>query len=163
TDNFSEGNRAQFNPAVAVDPVTGTLYVSYYDARYDASNARVVDSITASIDGGASFSPSTYLNRPKTANDGLDPTRLITVQPIPAKNASGVLTTYNNTFTADGRRKLEAFLVTFDRPIDPTTFTPADIAVQFRDPSGNPFSVSATAVIPEDLGNPGFLPNGGWG
>ena len=40
TDNFSEGNRPEFMPSLTIDPVTGTVVVDYYDARYDASGAR---------------------------------------------------------------------------------------------------------------------------
>jgi len=33
---------------------------------------------------------------------------------------------YNNTFTSDGTRKFTAFVVQFDRPVDPTTFSGDD-------------------------------------
>lgn len=48
--------RTQFQPEIAVDPTTGTLVLSWRDARDDAANARVATYITASIDGGQSFS-----------------------------------------------------------------------------------------------------------
>ena len=35
--NQTEGRRSQFMPTLAVDPVTGTLVVTYYDARNDAA------------------------------------------------------------------------------------------------------------------------------
>ena len=41
-DNFTEGNRTQFQPTAAVDQATGTLVVTWYDGRFDASNARTV-------------------------------------------------------------------------------------------------------------------------
>ena len=40
-DQFTEGTRAQFEPQVTVDPMTGTVVVTWYDARDDASNARI--------------------------------------------------------------------------------------------------------------------------
>src|SRR5262249_3030409 len=81
-DNFSEGNRPQFMPNVAVDPVTGTLVLTWYDGRYDPAQARMANFITTSIDGGASFSPQTFLNQPKQATDAItgDTT---TIEPVP--------------------------------------------------------------------------------
>jgi hypothetical protein len=52
-DGFSQGDRPQLEPAIAVDPITGTVVVSFLDARYDAARARVVTSLAASVDGGA--------------------------------------------------------------------------------------------------------------
>ncbi|MGL4551793.1 MAG: beta strand repeat-containing protein, partial [Gemmataceae bacterium] len=69
-DNFSEGNRPQFNASLTVDPVTGTLLASYFDARYDAARARVSTTLGASIDGGLTFS-ETYLNQVKQATDAI--------------------------------------------------------------------------------------------
>jgi subtilisin-like proprotein convertase family protein len=78
-DGFSEADnnpitghisgRPQFQPSLAVDQSTGTLVVSFYDARQDASRARVARYITASIDGGQTFSAQTFLNTPETAFD----------------------------------------------------------------------------------------------
>src|SRR5262249_48325816 len=69
---------------------------------------------------------------------------------------TGKVTTWNNTFTADGTRQLDGFLVQFDRPIDPNTFTPADVRVIFRDPNtpaGSPGTpVTVTSVTPLDDG-----------
>ncbi len=97
-DGFSEGDRSQFEPSVAVDQTTGTLVVSYYDARFDASagqaagasaNARVVTSLQTSIDGGNTFSPSVYLNTPKTATDAITGST-VTIEPIPGnQNLAG--------------------------------------------------------------------------
>ena len=47
--------RTQFQPEIAVDQVTGTVVLSWRDARDDAANARVATYITASIDGGQTF------------------------------------------------------------------------------------------------------------
>ncbi len=63
--------RTQFQPEVAVDQATGTLVVSWRDARDDAANARVATYLTTSIDGGNSFSPQTYANPAQTATDDI--------------------------------------------------------------------------------------------
>jgi large repetitive protein len=78
-DNFSEGNRMQFLPTVAVDPATGYVGVMWYDARYDAANLRASTFFAISNDGGASFSQTpnggitpgsqVYLNTPRTNTD----------------------------------------------------------------------------------------------
>lgn len=81
-DNFSSGNRAQFMPTLALDPVTGTLVATYYDARYDASGVRTSVMVTTSIDGGETWSTSTFLNLPKTALDAITQEN-ITIEPIP--------------------------------------------------------------------------------
>src|SRR5262249_5300204 len=64
SDNFSEGNRPHFMPEIAVDQTTGTLVLSFFDARWDASRARVTNILTTSIDGGATFSvqQNAYVN-----------------------------------------------------------------------------------------------------
>jgi subtilisin-like proprotein convertase family protein len=61
--------RTQFQPELAVDPTTGTLVISWRDARDDAANARVATYIATSIDGGQSFSPQTYANPQNVAID----------------------------------------------------------------------------------------------
>ena len=87
SDNMSEGTRAQFMPTIAVDPGTGTLVATYYDARWDAANARATTMIATSIDGGASFSKSAYLNATKTAVD-LISGATINIEPIPGNAAA---------------------------------------------------------------------------
>jgi subtilisin-like proprotein convertase family protein len=237
-DNFSDGNRWQFQPTVAVDPVTGTVVVTWYDARNDASDGRVATYIATSIDGGNSFSPrldgpagtyndqvpsnQTWLNRSKTAVDAVTG-RTVVLEPIPSNvtafnveplppghpdinnpppaapnglgqrqsllvhggrvtalwtgnlNAPGTQVfasraniaagprvvrgdsgpviapatvagrTYNDTFAADGTRRLDGFTVTFDRPIDAATFGPDDVEVRFRGPA-TPLGVAATLI-----------------
>ena len=54
--------RAQFQPAIAVDPVTGTLVLSWRDGRDDPRDTLVATYITASIDGGNTFNPQAYAN-----------------------------------------------------------------------------------------------------
>src|SRR5918992_612314 len=66
-DNFSEGNRWQFHPAVTVDPLTGTVVVMWYDARTDATDGRAAVFLSTSIDGGQTFGPAVFLNTPKQA------------------------------------------------------------------------------------------------
>ena len=63
--------RTQFQPEIAVDQATGTLVISWRDARDDAANARVATYITTSIDGGQTFSAQTYANPPRTAIDAI--------------------------------------------------------------------------------------------
>ena len=68
--------RPQFLPSVAVDQTTGTVGVSYLDARYDASRLRVVNSVQTSLDGGKTFSAAT------NANLENDPTNIINGETI---------------------------------------------------------------------------------
>ena len=86
-DNFTEGNRTQYQPSVAVDPVTGTVVVMWYDARNDAANARATTYIATSIDGGDTFSPQTYLNNEKTAVDQIIRGTVV-LEPIPTNIAN---------------------------------------------------------------------------
>jgi subtilisin-like proprotein convertase family protein len=46
---------------------------------------------------------------------------------------TGAVTTYNNTFASDGTRQLGAFVVTFDRPVDASTFTTGQVQVFYHD------------------------------
>jgi subtilisin-like proprotein convertase family protein len=87
-DNFSEGNRAQFEPNVAVDQLTGTLVISFYDARNDASNSRVATYVTTSIDGGASLSQQTFVNEGRTVLDAITG-KMDTLEPIPDNSSAG--------------------------------------------------------------------------
>jgi len=75
-DNLNGGNnqitgRTQFQPEIAVDQSTGTVVLSWRDARDDAANARVATYITTSIDGGNTFGPQTYANPAKTSIDAI--------------------------------------------------------------------------------------------
>lgn len=81
-DNFSEANRAQFMPALAVDQVTGAVVMSYFDGRMDAARIRVANSVTVSIDGGRSWSPSVFLNDIKSAGDFLTG-QTVNIEPVP--------------------------------------------------------------------------------
>ena len=89
SDNFSQGLRYQFNPALAVDPVTGTLAATFLDARYDAANARYVPSLTTSTDGGATFSPQVSVAQQRVVTDVVTGKEL-TVEPLPS-SVSGTL------------------------------------------------------------------------
>jgi subtilisin-like proprotein convertase family protein len=233
-DNFSQGNRSQYMPALTVDKATGTVLASWFDARWDASNARVATFVGASIDGGDSFS-QTFANQVKQSTDAithdvynLEPipsnftanapksnigTRMSllsttaghvlpiwtgnqnanTVNPndgttasattifaanvaftagprilssdmgavtAPASVSGDTTITYNNTFAtgvpgvADGTRRLDGFAVTFDRPIDVSTFTIADIQAFYRSPTNPagspPVPVGIGSVTPLD-------------
>ena len=54
--------RVQFQPEIAVDPVTGTVVVSWRDGSQDASRDRVATYLRTSIDGGQTFSAESYAN-----------------------------------------------------------------------------------------------------
>ena len=71
SDNFSEGNRYQFQPNVTVDSLTGTVVVTWYDARIDAQNRRVATYMATSIDGGVTFSEAIPVNQPYRVFDPL--------------------------------------------------------------------------------------------
>src|SRR5207245_1706739 len=59
---------------------------------------------------------------------------------------------YNNTFDANHVRQLDGFVVSFDRPVDIRTFTPANVTVFYRDPNASGFDagqpILVTQVIP---------------
>jgi subtilisin-like proprotein convertase family protein len=83
TDGFSGANEnlngydqftgtSQYDPQIAVDPTTGTVVLSWRDARNDPTNNTLVSTyITASIDGGNTFSPQVYANPQSTAVDAI--------------------------------------------------------------------------------------------
>ena len=54
--------RVQFQPEIAVDPVTGTVVISWRDGRDDTARARVATYVATSIDGGQTFSSATFAN-----------------------------------------------------------------------------------------------------
>jgi subtilisin-like proprotein convertase family protein len=64
--------RTQFQPALAVDPATGTLVASWRDASNDPTNTLVATYLASSIDGGATFSAESYANPSLTATDAVD-------------------------------------------------------------------------------------------
>jgi subtilisin-like proprotein convertase family protein len=228
TDGFSEGNRPQFMPTLAVDQSTGTLVATWFDTRNDPAKARVATYVSVSIDGSASFSGETFVNTPQTALDASNPDGPTTVLgPTPdnfstlnamvdATNSFGTsqalivndglavpiwtgtylnagpsvinsaqvrfeagpavvdstmgpvqaqtltltnpsrTVTINNVFTTDGIQELTGFTVTFDRPVDPSSFTLDQVSVMYRDtvtPSDLPGTpVAVASVTPIDLG-----------
>lgn len=89
-DGFSEAHtelglkvgRLQFMPQVAVDDTTGTLAVTFYDARYDAARSRVAQFVAVSDDGGATFAPQTFVNAPNRVTDAITG-RPVDLGPIP--------------------------------------------------------------------------------
>jgi subtilisin-like proprotein convertase family protein len=97
-DNFTEGNRPQLIPAVAVDSSTGTVVLTWYDTRLDASAVRAAEFIATSTDGGQTFSSQTFsteteqpfLNEPVAGTDIITGTTY-DLQPIPTNlvQASG--------------------------------------------------------------------------
>ncbi|RUL84947.1 Ig-like domain-containing protein [Tautonia sociabilis] len=209
-DGFSGANgadtgRPQFLPEVAVDRATGTVVVSFYDTRHDASRVRAAMYVTASIDGGASFSEQVFVNQPEAVldvangqtrvvgpipdnapsgsspadgtfgygirqglavlggrvysawssnlNGGLDGQDALDIQvaratiaagPRIVEGTSGVVTTTD----ASGTPQAQQFVVTFDRPIDPATFSTDDVEIRARDAFGNPIGGDVLGRIP---------------
>ncbi|MCY2951172.1 MAG: proprotein convertase P-domain-containing protein [Planctomycetota bacterium] len=231
-DGFSESNRAQFQPTVAVDQSSGTLVLAFYDARHDGSRTRVSTYIATSITGGDSatflepaFGPQVFANAPWMAKDAItledkilgpvpdnqgalngetDPLfgfgehqGMIAVNghviPVWAGNRNGarlgilaadlsiasgprvVSSTMGpvslpgdtvNPALPGGSPQVSAFEVVFDRPIDPTTFTPSDITVIYRDtqtPGNQPgLNIAVKSVVAQPMtftGAAGFPPN----
>ena len=87
-DNFSQGSRPMMEPAIAVDPVTGSVVIEYYDARYDPDQVRYVNSIAVSVDGGAEWSASAQMNSLQTATDAITGDT-VDVTPIPGNSTTG--------------------------------------------------------------------------
>ncbi|HLN29945.1 MAG TPA: proprotein convertase P-domain-containing protein [Gemmataceae bacterium] len=98
TDGFSGASpisgRPQFDPAIAVDNTTGTVVITFYDARNDPSSARVAQYIATSIDGGKTFGAETFLNTPQVAFNAATASDVV-IGPIPdnESSASGVADT----------------------------------------------------------------------
>ena len=213
--------RAQYEPQIAVDQSTGSVVLSYLDARHDPSNARVDTTIAASSDGGATFAAQSYANPSFLATDAITG-NVVNLGPIPDNQsaASGVQDPYgygdhqalavvngkilpfwssnqNNptnisrlkivnailTLSAgpriiastqgpvgingdalnvkksatDGTTEANTILVTFDRPIDPNTFTAGNVSVFFEAPTGG-----TQAPLPI-VGNPTVVSSNAFG
>ena len=222
-DSFTTGSRSNFMPSITVDPVTGTVVVMWYDARFDANNTRAATYVATSIDGGQTWSTQEYttsltyrpyLNAPKTAVDTITG-REVFLEPLPtnypglgalgAGNSQSILAyggrlnpfwtgnngvsgasiytatanigagprivasdmgtitqdgvaldnrvsvagqtvitengfIYNNTFVvpgdpAAGTRRLDGFVIEFDRPIHVPSLDPADFTVVYLSPT----------------------------
>jgi subtilisin-like proprotein convertase family protein len=81
TDGFSTANdqnfadefdgESQYQPEIAVDPTTGTVVLSWRDARNDPADVLVATYIATSIDGGNTFSAQSYTNPQSTAVDAI--------------------------------------------------------------------------------------------
>lgn len=92
-DGFSEGDlgragRPQFQPQVEVDSATGTVVLSWLDARNDAARARVATYVGVSNDGGQSYAPQVYANRSQTAVDAITGAT-VNLGPIPDNQSGG--------------------------------------------------------------------------
>jgi len=232
TDGYSDVLRPQMLPEVAVDQATGTVVVTYMDARNDAARARFATYVTTSIDGGQTFSKASFLNQAQTAKDAISG-KIVNLGPVaenqsaqnPVRdtefgfgdrlalavfagkvyslwpsNQNGGVDPYNSSDTdlirtldiatavtriaagprivtstqgavgeegdevnilrgPDGGPAASTFIVTFDRFVDPASFTISDVVVTFRgpttpgtDPGTN---IPATAVTPLDAGDLG--------
>ena len=96
TDGFSGADanripgigRTQLQPQVAVDPYTGSVVLSFLDARNDPSDARVATYIAASNDGGATFAAQTYANATNTAIDAITG-NTVNLGPVPDNQSGG--------------------------------------------------------------------------
>jgi subtilisin-like proprotein convertase family protein len=80
--------RTQYQPQVAVDQSTGSLVLSFLDARNDPSNARVATYIAASTDGGATFAADVYANATQLATDAVSGNPSVSLGPIPDNQSS---------------------------------------------------------------------------
>ncbi|SIO68013.1 Proprotein convertase P-domain-containing protein, partial [Singulisphaera sp. GP187] len=112
TDGFSEANggnrgRPQYQPQVMVDAMTGTVVVSFLDARNDAARARVTTYVGASIDGGQTYSPQVFANDSQTAVDALTG-KTVVLGPIP-ENQSGGNPATDGTFGFGSRQGLAVY------------------------------------------------------
>jgi subtilisin-like proprotein convertase family protein len=92
-DGFSQSNgqnagRPQMQPQVAVDQATGTVVISWLDARNDAARARVATYVSASNDGGMTYSPQVFANTAQTATDALTG-KTVNLGPIPENQSGG--------------------------------------------------------------------------
>lgn len=232
-DGFSEGDlsragRPQFQPQVAVDSATGSVVLSFYDARNDAARARVATYVAASNDGGQSYAPQVYANRSQTAVDAITG-QVVNLGPIPDNQSSGNPNTdgtfgfgthqglavfgghiypiwssnENSANNINGLERLDirtarmtisagprivdstmgavglpgdqvnpqspfaptpsvsAFEVTFDRPVDATTFLTSLVSVFYRDTTANNTTGGTVPILsvvpiptPGDLNNP---------
>ncbi|WP_406701360.1 Ig-like domain-containing protein (plasmid) [Singulisphaera sp. Ch08] len=92
-DGFSEGStgvsgRPQFQPQVQVDVTTGSVVLSWLDARNDAARARVTTYVAASNNGGQIYAPQVYANRSQYAVDAITG-EVVNLGPIPDNQSSG--------------------------------------------------------------------------
>ena len=211
--------RPQFEPSIAVDPSTGTLALSWLDARDDASNTRYATYLTTSTDGGQTFAQDTFANVPNDVTDAITGKTLVvgpmsdtgsvegsisfgshqglaiangvihpvwagttafnvsgsgrslgdgfnkqllgietaqasyvfgpriissTMGPVASQTVDGL--TFNNTFTAsDHTQQVNGFTVTFDRPVNISSFTATDVTVIYRN-TMTPLSSPGTTI-----------------
>ncbi|MBY0513103.1 MAG: proprotein convertase P-domain-containing protein, partial [Gemmataceae bacterium] len=168
-DNQTEGNRTQFMPQVTTDPVTGTVAVMWYDARFDASNVRAATMLATSIDGGKTFSRNTFVNSPKQARNALDPADYITLEPIPSiilgsgpyqfGNRQGLLAHDGRilTFWTGNAPYSDENGVARSNASGGSTFTYSTLATTAAGPrvvTGDSGVVGAQAVVTDGFGNP---------
>jgi subtilisin-like proprotein convertase family protein len=148
-DNFSEGIRSQYMPSVTVDPATGMVVVSWFDARTDASNTRVATYVATSIDGGATFSAGAPVNTQKFAIDAITGKR-VNLEPVPTN--VGAMPTYNAGAYQYGGTGVHQSVVAFGGIIKPfwsgnANATGAGIF------TANVRSTAGPRVIESDLGS----------
>ncbi len=61
-------SNSRFDPAISVDPGTGDVAVTWYDARNDPTNTQVQYWGTVSVDGGQTFGPNTQISEGTTSS-----------------------------------------------------------------------------------------------
>jgi DNA-binding beta-propeller fold protein YncE/subtilisin-like proprotein convertase family protein len=74
--------RPHYQPQIAVDPSTGQVALSFYDARNDSARARVATYVAVSNDGAQSFAPESFVNSPNKVTDAITGQSVI-LGPIP--------------------------------------------------------------------------------
>ena len=140
TDNESAGNTATGNDLTTF---------AYGDRQSVAvANGHVFPIWSGNQNGG--FDGKSLLNiRVAQATIAAGP-RIISssMGAIGLDGLGNILDPLNTTRAADGTPIASAFSVTFDRPVDPSTFVTADVVVQYRDVNGVISNVPVTNVSP---------------
>jgi subtilisin-like proprotein convertase family protein len=153
------------NQALTTDPVgfgdrTGLVV---YDGEiipvYASNENRAFDKNTAGTGTAIFTATATFGGGPRVISGDMGP---VTVQlgQTPGAQSS------NNTYASDGTQQLSTFTITFDRPVDPSTFTHLtkndQVIVHYEDVAGNITNIPVFAVTPLDLGTlfgPGLIGN----
>jgi subtilisin-like proprotein convertase family protein len=154
--DFTEVNtitgRPQFQPELAVDQMTGTVALSFLDARYDAARARVATTLTTSVDGGITFSPQdgSFADPPEAPVDAITG-QTDKLAPIPSNqstngnpDATFAFGEHQGLAFADGHL-YPAFASNFNGDIEPNGFaTRLQIVVASATTAVGPRVVAAT-------------------
>jgi len=104
------------------------------------SGPRVVGGDMGPILGDASVTPLDWVNHVGTPGSVL-------FQPGHTTPTTAIRYNQEAASGGDGRNQFSAFVVTFDRVIDPSSFGPADVKVIFRGPSDDPTGAGTTIPV----------------